>query len=98
MYRTQKEKLLFIQFVVRTMKIEQVEYLRTNFKVSIQQLQDLFETESTTTFKEHILIPGLPVCTVCTKGNFIRTAKQTRSADEGMTLFLVCNFCGHQKQ
>lgn len=37
-------------------------------------------------------------CHRCKKGNFIHTARQTRSADEGMTLILICDYCGFQKQ
>lgn len=43
------------------------------------------------------LIPGMPVCNKCRKGNFIKTTRQTRSADEGMTLIEICNFCGYKK-
>lgn len=37
-------------------------------------------------------------CHRCKKGSFLHTARQTRSADEGMTLILICNYCGFQKQ
>lgn len=38
------------------------------------------------------------LCMKCKKGKLIQTAKQTRSADEGMTMFLICNYCHFQQK
>ena len=46
----------------------------------------------------HTLIDGLEICNKCRSGNFIKTARQTRSADEGMTLIEICNYCGFKKK
>ena len=37
---------------------------------------------------------GLVVCRSCKSGDVSIEARQTRSADEGMTLFMQCNACG----
>lgn len=35
------------------------------------------------------------LCSRCNKGHFSILAKQTRSADEGMTMFKCCNVCNY---
>ena len=47
---------------------------------------------------KHKLSDGLEVCSKCKSGNFIKTARQTRSADEGMTMIEICNYCGYKKK
>ncbi len=44
------------------------------------------------------LIDVKNLCKKCKKGKLIQTAKQTRSADEGMTMFLICNYCNFQQK
>lgn len=59
--------------------------------------KDHYKSTSDNKTNAHKLIDGLLVCNKCKKGNFIKTTRQTRSADEGMTLIELCNFCGHKK-
>lgn len=74
------------------MNVNVLELIRKDCKSYLEALALKEEKHET-----HDLIPGLEVCQQCTKGNFISTTRQTRSADEGMTLIKVCNYCGYKK-
>lgn len=73
-----------------------VKELVTLLREDIRAVEGTLNIGDAENVPETFLIKGLPVCTKCKKGNFIKTTRQTRSADEGMTLVEICNYCQYQ--
>ena len=73
-------------------------FLQDTCHAEIESLTRVHHKNKNCNTQKHTLIDGLEVCSKCKSGNFIKTARQTRSADEGMTMIEICNYCGFKKK
>jgi transcription elongation factor S-II len=64
----------------------------------MQHLKQILENaeKSTVSLVDTSNLPSLIVCRACHSGEVVVIEKQTRSGDEGMTLFCTCKKCGNK--
>lgn len=68
----------------------------TELRLKLLKTFPLFQNKSFGDNNQFIDVKNL--CKKCKRGKLIQTAKQIRSADEGMTMFLICNYCNFQQK